>query len=285
MHFIGDAKTAGCAHLFVDVLQIIVRINNHAAHALDRFGDERRDASRSAEIDQVLHIGRVLVARFGIVAAPQTAIGIGRHGVMNPEAVRDVELPGPMRGQAHGQRTAAVIAVAQRDHVVIAGVGPRHEQGEIVRFRTGINEITYFEIVRHFRRQLARVFGNIGMQINRSRMLQSFVLLPRNIDNVGMTMTDAHRHDAAERVEITPAALVPDILHFSLHQHERLFVVEKNSRIQELLTQTQDFIGGRPVVFLQLVIKGRKLGSFHIVMLSEVEASLFISELRPRKVR
>src|SRR5882724_7434039 len=108
-------------------------------------------------------------------------------------------------------------------------------------------------------------------------MLERLVLLPHNIDNVGMTMPNAHGHDSAKRVEISAAVLVPDVLYLSFHKHKRLFVVEKNSGIQELLAQTQHFVGRRPIVFLRLVTKGRKLWKFHIVMLSEVEGSLTIS--------
>ena len=48
LHFIGDADAAGRAHMFVSVLEIAVGKNNAAAHALDRFGDERRDLSRTS---------------------------------------------------------------------------------------------------------------------------------------------------------------------------------------------------------------------------------------------
>src|ERR1700746_1161355 len=108
-------------------------------------------------------------------------------------------------------------------------------------------------------------------------MLQRLVLLPHNIDNVGMTMSHAHGHDSAERIEISAAVLVPEVLHFPFHEHDRLFVVEKNSGIQELIAQTQYLVGRKPVVFLRLVTKWRKLWKFHIVMLSEVEGSLIIS--------
>ena len=76
-------------------------------------------------------------------------------------------------------------------------------------------------------------------------------------------MSNAHGHDPAERIEISAAVLVPEILHFPFHEHDRIFVVEENSRIQELLAQTQDFIGRWPVVFFRLVVEWRKFGKFH----------------------
>ena len=74
-------------------------------------------------------------------------------------------------------RHFAVVRIAQRDHVVVAGVSARHEQGEIIRFRTGIYEITNFQVARHFRRQLLCILSNVRMQINRGGMLENFVFV------------------------------------------------------------------------------------------------------------
>ena len=95
-------------------------------------------------------------------------------------------------------------------------------------------------------------------------MLQRFILLVCGTDHVRVTMPDADRHDSAERVEISFTFFVPDVLHFAFDEHERLFVVEKNSRVQKSFAQMQNFIGRWAVVFFRLVIKWRKLGSFHV---------------------
>src|SRR5256885_16906720 len=102
------------------------------------------------------------------------------------------------------------------------------------------------------------------MQINCGGMLERLVLLPYNIDNIRVTMSHADGDDSAKRVEIAAAVLVPEILHFPFHQHDRLFVVEKNSRIQEFLAKTQHFVSRRATVFFRLVIEWRKLGKFHV---------------------
>src|SRR2546428_3202906 len=102
------------------------------------------------------------------------------------------------------------------------------------------------------------------MQINCGRMLERLVLLSHNIDNIRVTMSYADSHDSAEGIEISAAVLVPQVLHFPFHEHDRLFVVEKNSRIQELFAQMQDFISRRAAVFLWFVIQWRKLGKFHV---------------------
>src|SRR5205807_10352256 len=83
-------------------------------------------------------------------------------------------------------------------------------------------------------------------------------------DNSGVTMYHTDGGDSAKRVEMSAAVLVPEILHVPIHQHERLFVIEKNSRIQEFVAQMQDCISRRAAVFFRLVIKWRKLGKFHV---------------------
>ena len=117
-------------------------------------------------------------------------------------------------------------------------------------------------------------------------MLERFVLLARRLDHVRMTMPDAHRHDSAQRIEISAALFVPEVLHLSFHEHDRLFVVEKNSRVQEFLAQAQDFIGRWAVVFLWLMVEWRKLGKFHVdLVVSGSEASPFASEVKVRSTR
>ena len=151
-----------------------------------------------------------------------------------------------------------MVGVAQRDHVVVAGVGARHEHGEVVRFRAGVDEVADLELARHLRGELLGVLGDVRVQIDRGGMLEELVLLPRRFDDVGMTMPDADGDDAAEGVEVTPAALVPDVLHFAFHEGERLFVVEEDARVQELLAQAVDLVGRRAGVGLRLVVEGRQ---------------------------
>ncbi len=76
-------------------------------------------------------------------------------------------------------------------------------------------------------------------------------------------MSDADRDDAAERVEVTLARLVPDILHLPFHHHERLFVVEKNAGVEELLARREHFLGRRSAVASRLVIERRQSGDIH----------------------
>src|SRR4051812_11374901 len=95
-------------------------------------------------------------------------------------------------------------------------------------------------------------------------MLQRLVLLVRGGYDVRMTMPDADGHDSTESIEVPAAFLVPQVLHPALHEHDRLFVVEKNSRVQELFAQAQDFIGRWAVVLFGLMFECRQFGRFHV---------------------
>ena len=98
-------------------------------------------------------------------------------------------------------------------------------------------------------------------------MLERFVLPIRDRNNVRMAMSNTHGDDPAKRVEISAAVLVPGVLHFPFHQHERLFVVEKDSRVEEFFAQAQHFIDRRAAVFFWLVTERRKVGEIHIITL------------------
>ena len=180
-----------------------------------------------------------------------------------------------MRRQPHRRRAAAMVSVAQRNHLVVAGVSARHQQREIVRFRTGVHEVANLQVTRHFRRELLRILGDVRMQINRRGMLERFVLLARRLDHVRMTMPDAHRHDSAERIEISAAMLVPQILHLPFHEHDRFFVVEKIPGFRNSLRKRKTSSADGPSYFRWLMVEWRKLRSFHffVVIPSEVEGS------------
>src|SRR5260370_37583354 len=91
------------------------------------------------------------------------------------------------------------------------------------------------------------------MEIDRRRVLQGLVLAARGFNDVRMAMADADGYDAAETIEITFAGIIPDILHLPFHNHERLFVVEKNAGVEGLLAQSERFLGRRAGVRVGIV--------------------------------
>src|SRR4029453_9740145 len=97
LHFIGDTHATSRAHIFVDVLQIILRKHHASADALDRFGNKGCDLPGSCVVDQASDVGGVMMAGARIVASPRSAIWIGSGRMVHAEAVRDVELPSAVR--------------------------------------------------------------------------------------------------------------------------------------------------------------------------------------------
>src|ERR1700736_6481118 len=95
-------------------------------------------------------------------------------------------------------------------------------------------------------------------------MLQQFVLPIGHLDNARMAMPDTHGHDSTKSVQISAPLFVPDVLHFPFHQHDRLLVVEKNPRVEELFAQPQDFFRGGSVILSWLMIECRKFGCLHV---------------------
>ena len=156
--------------------------------------------------------------------------------MVHTKAVWNIELPGAVRRKSHACSVTAVIRISKRNDIVVPGVSARHQQREIVGFRARIDEIADLQIAGHLRSELLRVLGDVRVQIDRGRMLQKFVLPPRCLDNIRMTMPDADRHNSAESIKISASVFVEHVLSFALHDHQRSFVVEKKPRIEKLAT-------------------------------------------------
>src|ERR1043166_5200765 len=78
-----------------------------------------------------------------------------------------------------------------------------------------------------------------------------------------MAMPDAQRDDAAQRIEITPPFFVEDVLALPLDQHDRIFVIQKQRRIQKFLAQLQHLVRGRTGIRLRLMREMRQGRCFH----------------------
>ena len=66
LDFVGDAHATGGAHVGISVLQVTGGKFDKAAHALNRFRDERGDFARRGVVDEVLDVGGVLLPGVGI---------------------------------------------------------------------------------------------------------------------------------------------------------------------------------------------------------------------------
>src|SRR5262249_47358093 len=103
----------------------------------------------------------------------------------------------------------------------------------------------------------------VRVEIDRRGMLQHFVLAIRGGDDVRMAMADANGDDSTEAVEVALARVVPDVLHLSLDEHERLLVVEEDSGIQKLLSKREHFIRRRAGIAGGLMCEWSQRNRFH----------------------
>ncbi len=244
LHLVGHAETAGGAGVGVGALKVTVREDDGAADALDGLGEEGGDAAAGAELDEVLHIVGVASAGVG-VAGVGAAVAVGHERVVHAEAARDVVFPGVMGGEAHGGLAAAVVGVAQGEHVVVAGVGARHEQGEVVGLGAGVDEVNHFEVAGETSREVAGVESDVGVEVDGRRVLDERVLGVGGGGDVRVAMADGDGDDASEAVEVAAAGLVEEPLALALHDGEGLFVVMKNARVHVGVAQGEDLVGGR----------------------------------------
>ena len=73
-------------------------------------------------------------------------------------------------------------------------------------------------------------------------MLQAVDLLLDLARDFGIRVPDAHRQDAAEKVEVPPSLAVPEILALSMVGDQRLGVIVDDAGENILLVFSQDFV-------------------------------------------
>src|SRR5258708_5397958 len=73
-----------------------------------------------------------------------------------------------------------------------------------------------------------------------------------------VAMPYADSHDAPKAVKIAFAGVIPNILAVALDEHNGLFVIQEDARVEELLAHRQHFIGGRSGVRFGCMATGRE---------------------------
>jgi len=89
--------------------------------------------------------------------------------------------------------------------------------------------------------QALRQPGQIGMEIDRGRVLKPRHLFLDSCDDGRVGMTACYGGDAREQVEIAPAGLVEEILHVPLDDEQRLPVEREERRMPVALAQGEHF--------------------------------------------
>src|SRR5262249_22567096 len=122
----------------------------------DRFADETGHLTRRLVADQVLHVAGALDAARRVLQAERAAVAIAGRGVLDVQRWVALELPGADRGKAHGALRAAVVAVAQADDLIVAGVLAGREDRDLVGLAAGVGEVADRQpaVRRHVFREL-----------------------------------------------------------------------------------------------------------------------------------
>ena len=93
------------------------------------------DLSGCAALDQIFDIVRIFAASFPVIAAMGSPVGVWQRRMMHPEGVRNVELPGVLRGEPHRRLASSMVTVPKSNEVIVSGECSRHEAGQVVCFR------------------------------------------------------------------------------------------------------------------------------------------------------
>ena len=259
LHFVGNAQSAVLAGDLVRLGQIIPRAVGCATDALDRLRDERGDLTRRRVADDLANVFGALGGDLFGSTAERAAIRIRAYHVVNSEGARNGILPRVMRGQAHRARTAAVITVAQRDHVGVAGVEARHGDGEIVGLAAIVDEVGHVEALGHLRREFLRQQRYVRVKVYRRRVLERFHLFLDGSHDFRVAMPARNRHDTGEHVEVALPSLVEQPLHVAFDDQQRLAVQREDRGIGKLSAHRQDLAARRTAVGFGNVLGRRHL--------------------------
>ena len=132
------------------------------------------------------------------VVAKRAAVRVGVERVAHAKAVRHRLLPRVLPAEPHRVAAEPVVRVAQRDDVVVARVRAREHQRHVVRLGAAVDEVDDLEVARHARRELLGVERDLGVQVDRRRVLQPARLRLDGGDDVGVAVADADGDDAGK---------------------------------------------------------------------------------------
>ena len=170
-----------------------------------------------------------------VLETERTAVAIAGERVVDVRAVVAFELPIAVGREAHRHGGAAVVAVAEGDHILVAGVFASRENRDFVRFAAAVREIGSRKSRRHFFGELLGELHNGRVKIDCCRVLQSAGLLANALHDLRVAVTDADRDDSGEAIQVLLASLVPHVLHVAFDDHQRIAVIRDNARRQILM--------------------------------------------------
>ena len=116
---------------------------------------------------------------------------------------------------------------------MVAGVESGHEDGEVVGFRSGVDEVDAVEGIGEGGGEGFGVFDDGGVKVAGGGVLDEAGLGDEGGGDFGVAVADGDGADAAEAVEVTAAGFVEEVLHFAFDGHEGVFVEEEDALVED----------------------------------------------------
>ncbi len=96
-----------------------------------------------------------------------------------------------------------MIPIPEGNDIIILGVQSSHKHGQVISLRSTVDEIDAAEFVWQSGRQTLCIFVDFGVQIDVGGVPQGVHLVLQGLVDLGVTMTNADGHNAAEQVKIS----------------------------------------------------------------------------------
>src|SRR5262249_32953717 len=142
LNFVGDTQPAVPANDVVDDLEILLRRCHDPADALNRLADKTGDLAGRLEADQVFDVAGALDVAARVFEVVRATVPVARFRVFDVDRRIALDLPGPVRGQAHRRLRAAVVGVPQADPLVVVRELAGRQDGALVGLAAGVREVT-----------------------------------------------------------------------------------------------------------------------------------------------
>ena len=242
LDLIAYEDAAVVAHDLLDNREVLFGRRDEAGHALDGFSDEAGDPSTRGAADQFLHVlgATHFATRVGEAEGTAVTVGVVR---MHDAGLRRPQLPGTLSREPHPHRRTAVVGMAQRHDLGVAGVAAGGEDGGLIGLGSAVGEETLGELA--IRRDGGDLLGQSGLRLigeHGGDVLQGINLLVDLGVDLVVAMAHAHGDDPAEEVQVLIAVGVPDILILGARDDQRLLIVMKDGGEEEFLISENDFV-------------------------------------------
>jgi hypothetical protein len=216
LYLVGHTESAVLARDAIGFTQIVRRSVCRATDTLNRLGDERGNFPGRRVADDTEDVFRASDRDFLGRPAESAPIWIWRNGVVNPRRAGNRILPGVVGSEPHRAGRSTVISVAQRHHVGVARVQPRHRDREVIGFAAIVDEVRDVQTLRHLRSELLRQQRKVRVQIDRRRVLERLDLLLDRGDDLRVTVTARDGNDPRKHIQVPPTGFVVEVLHVTL---------------------------------------------------------------------